>query len=373
MELSKTFEKSVYLDYNATCPLRTEVKEAILDTLNEPANPSSVHSSGRRARAKIEKSRIQVANLVGSKPENIIFTSGATEADILAIKGTQHTEVIISSIEHDAVLSAVPEAKKVPVDANGLICLEALGRILSESKQPSLVSIMWANNETGVIQPIKEIVKIASFYGAIVHADAVQALGKVPVDFNKSDLDMMSISGHKIGGVSGSGALIIKDEIKLQPLMVGGGQERGQRSGTENIIGIVGFGAAAEALSINNGEQNEIRRLRDLFEIKLLEQVPSVEILCKNVPRLGNTSAVVMPGVSAETQVMAFDLEGIYISAGAACSSGKVKQSHVIKAMGIGGEALTNTIRVSFGWQNKESDVGRLVDAWLKLYKRANN
>ena len=373
MGFSKTFKKSVYLDYNATSPLRAEVKAAILDILGEPGNPSSIHSSGRRARAKLEKSRIQVANLIGAKPENIIFTSGATEADILAIKGTQHADVIISSIEHDAVLSAVPEAKKAPVDENGIIRLEELDKLLSKTEQPCLVSIMWANNETGVIQPIKEIINVSSFYGAIVHADAVQALGKIPIDFNASGLDMMSISAHKIGGVSGIGALIIKDEVKLQPLMVGGGQERGQRSGTENIIGIVGFGAAAEVLSINNGEQNEIRRLRDLFELKLLEKVPSVEILCKNVPRLCNTSAVVMPGVSAETQIIAFDLEGIYISAGAACSSGKVKPSHVIEAMGLSGDALTNTIRVSFGWQNKESHVDRLVDTWLKLYKRANN
>ena len=372
MRFSDRENLGVYLDYNATSPLRSEAKKAIFDALGEPSNPSSIHGFGRRARKRLEKSRVQIAKLVGSEPENIIFTSGGTEADSLAIKGAYCSNIVISSIEHDAIFSAAPESEKVAVNQDGTIILSDLEKALSRVEGTCLVSIMWANNETGAIQPMEEIVAIASKYGAQVHADAIQAFGKIPINFRDSGLSMMSISAHKIGGPPGVGALVVADGIKLKPFLVGGGQEKGRRSGTENIMGIVGFGAAAEVLLNNASEPDEVCRLRDLFEQKLLDYLPDLQILSVNAPRLGNTSAVVMAGVSAETQVMLFDLEGIYISAGAACSSGKIKKSHVIEAMGVIGDATTNTIRVSFGWESTESDVDRVVETWIKIYEKTN-
>lgn len=362
----------IYLDYNATTPLRAEVKVELLDALGEPNNPSSIHSLGRSARRRLEKSRNQIATLINSPTENIIFTSGGTEANNLALKGGQYTDIIVSSIEHEAVLSAISDAKKISVDKDGIIILPELENVLAEINGDCLVSIMWANNETGVIQPIKEIVEIASKYGARVHSDAVQALGKIPINFRESGLSMMSISAHKIGGPTGIGALVIADGVELKPALVGGGQEKGRRSGTENILGAIGFGKAAEVVAQNPAENKRIQSLRDLFETKLSQCFPKVNILSQNVPRLGNTSAVVMPGVLAETQVMGFDLEGICLSAGAACSSGKVKRSHVVEAMKIGDEPTTNTIRVSFGWDSTELEIDFLVGSWLKIYNRAN-
>ena len=363
---------SIYLDYNATTPLRPEVKAELLDALGEPNNPSSIHSLGRSARRRLEKSRCQIATLINSPPENIIFTSGGTEANNLALKGGQCTDIIVSSVEHEAVLAAAVNAKKISVDKNGIVILSELENVISDINGDCFVSIMWANNETGVIQPIREIVEIASKYGARVHSDAVQALGKIPINFRESGLSMMSISAHKIGGPTGIGALVIADGVELKPTLVGGGQEKGRRSGTENILGAIGFGKAAEVVAQNPAENKRVQNLRDLFETKLSRCFPKVNILSQNVPRLGNTSAIVMPGVLAETQVMSFDLEGICLSAGAACSSGKVKRSHVVEAMKIGDEPATNTIRISLGWDSTELEIDFLVNSWLKIYNRAN-
>ena len=363
---------SIYLDYNATTPLRAEVKAELLDALGEPNNPSSIHSLGRSARRRLEKSRCQIATLINSSPENVIFTSGGTEANNLALRGGQYTDIIVSSIEHEAVLAAAVNAKKISVDKNGVVILSELENAIADINGECLVSIMWANNETGVIQPIKEIVEIASKYGARVHSDSVQALGKIPINFKESGLSMMSISAHKIGGPTGIGALVVADGVELKPALVGGGQEKGRRSGTENILGAIGFGKASELVAQNPAENKRIQNLRDLFEAKLSKCVPKVNVLSQNAPRLGNTSAIVMPGVSAETQVMGFDLEGICLSAGAACSSGKVKRSHVVEAMKIGDEPTTNTVRVSLGWGTTELEIDFLIDSWLKIYRRAN-
>ncbi len=364
-------DPAVYADYNATAPLRPEAQAAMLEAFGQPGNPSSVHRRGRTARARLERARRQVAAFIGAEAEQVIFTSGGTEADLLALCGTDRKRVLVSAIEHDAVLAAVDDAERIPVQADGLVDLTALASLLEASNEPALVSVMWANNETGVVQPIAEVVHLAKQHGALVHSDAVQAAGKVALNFAGSGLDMMTISAHKIGGPPGVGALLLRGGLSLRPMITGGGQERGRRSGTENLPGIVGFGAAVEAASAGP-EMEPASRLRDLFETRVLAAAPGARILGRSGPRLANTSCVVMPGVPAETQVMALDLEGIAVSAGSACSSGKVKRSHVIEAMEPGGPASATAIRISLGWLNVEADVDRLVEAWLRLYKRAS-
>ena len=365
----------IYADYNATTPVRPEVRDAMLGALREPGNPSSVHRAGRTARVALERARRQVADFLGALPEAVIFTSGGTEADLLALRGSGRARVLVSAIEHEAVLAAVPVTAHIPVGPDGTIDLAALAALLDATDEPALVSVMWANNETGAIQPLPEVIALARAKGALVHCDAVQAAGKLAIDFASSTLDLMSVSAHKIGGPPGVGALLAREGLALDPLITGGGQERGRRSGTENLPGIVGFGAAAERASADLREPSRwmerVPRLRDQFEERVLAAAPDARVLCRGVARLPNTSCVVMPGVAAETQVMALDLDGIAVSAGSACSSGKVKRSHVIEAMEPGGEAAANAIRVSLGWLSTEAEVERLVAAWLKLYKRA--
>jgi cysteine desulfurase len=364
----------IYADYNATAPLRPEARAAMMEAMADPGNPSSVHGPGRRARAALEEGRRRVAKLLGAEPETVTFTSGGTEADLLALRGAGRTRVLVSAIEHEAVLAAVPDAERIPVGSNGLIDLTALEALLDASDVPAIVSVMWANNETGAIQPLAEVVALARHHGALVHSDAVQAVGKVPVNFQESGIDLLSVSAHKIGGPAGIGALVCRAGLALEPQIAGGGQERGRRSGTENLLGIIGFGAAAlRALVELEGDAlpTRIAELRDRLEARVLASAPLARVLCRDVPRLPNTSSIVLPGVRAETQVMALDLEGIAVSAGSACSSGKVKRSHVVEAMEPGGEAAAETIRVSFGWLSTEDDVDRLADAWLRLYKRA--
>ena len=366
----------IYADHNATTPLRDEAREAMLAVMATPGNPSSVHRAGRAARAVLESARRSVAALLGAPAETVVFTSGGTEADLMALAGTGRKRVLVSAIEHDAVL-AVPGVERVPVLSNGLIDLAALEAGLGAEAKPALISVMWANNETGAVQPLADIVALARAHGALVHSDAVQAVGKLPVDFTASGLDMMSVSAHKIGGPPGVGALLVREGLTLDPLITGGGQERGRRSGTENLVGIAGFGAAADAVArerasaAGEGETGRVAALRDRLESRILEAAPGARVLCRDVPRLANTSCIVMPGMPAETQVMALDLEGIAVSAGSACSSGKVKRSHVVAAMEPDGTAAETTIRVSLGVLNTEEEIDRLADAWLRLYKRA--
>lgn len=362
----------VYLDHNATAPLRAEARAAMLDAMDGGGNPSSIHGQGRAARARMERSRRQVAAFLGAPPEGVIFTSGGTEADILALRGTGRRRLVVSAIEHDAVLAAVPDPVRVPVSPSGVVDLAALDAILAAGDEPALVSVMWANNETGVIQPVADVAAIARRHGALVHSDAVQAAGRLSISFTESGLDLMSVSGHKIGGPPGIGALLVREGIALTPVATGGGQEKGRRSGTENLPGIDGFAAATEAAG-SAEEIARVRAIRDAFEARLLAAVPTARILGRDVDRVMNTSAVVMPGVSAETQVMALDLAGIAVSAGAACSSGKVTRSHVIEAMEPNGDAAGSTIRVSFGWTNTAGDADRVADAWIDLYKRAGS
>jgi cysteine desulfurase len=355
-----------YLDHNATSPLRPEAFDAMVGALQAGGNPSSVHRIGRAARARVEAARRQVAALVGALPAEIVFTSGGTEANNLTLGGAGRKRVLVSSVEHDSVLKTVSDAEIVPVDCNGVIDLSALEKRLAASAEPALVSVMFANNETGVVQPIADVVRIARAAGALVHCDAVQGPGKSKVDLHELGVDYLSLSAHKLGGPTGVGALAIRAGAPLIPDRRGGGQETYRRAGTENVAGVVGFGAAAEtAMNVP-----EVAGLRDRMEAELLRIAPAARVYGAGAPRLGNTTCISMPGVKAETQVMALDLAGICVSAGAACSSGKVGRSAVLEAMGVGPSEAATALRISFGWNTVSEDIERLIAAWRGLYIR---
>jgi cysteine desulfurase len=357
--------RDTYLDWNATAPLRPEAATAIADALAQGGNPSSVHRGGRAARQLVEQSRAAVAALVGAPAEGVVFTSGGTESNHLALLGTGRPRVLISGVEHSSVLQAVPDAERIPVDDDGRVDPAALATLLAADPRPALVSVMLANNETGVIQPVAEIAAVADARGALFHCDAVQAAGKIPLSLAETGADFLTLSGHKIGGSTGMGALIMAPGAEVTPLLRGGGQERNRRAGTENLAGIAGFAAAAAAC--DPSEYDRVRALRDQFEAALPEDAI---VIAAGAPRLPNTSAIAMPGVLAETQVIALDLDGFMVSAGAACSSGKVGPSHVLAAMGLAPEVASATIRVSLGWSTTEADIAHFLDAWTALYRR---
>ena len=361
---------AIYLDYNATAPLRPEARAAIDAALGICGNPSSVHGFGRRARRVVEDARERVAALVGATPSQVIFTSGGTEANNLALTGTGRARRIVSAVEHDSVLRAAPEAERAPVDMEGVAELDPLAAMLSGDGPPALLSLMLANNETGIIQPLQRAAELARDHGALLHCDAVQAAGKIPVDVAALGADLLSLSAHKLGGPPGVGALIVGDGIELAPLLAGGGQERRRRAGTENLPGIAGFGAAAEAALAGLDAYAEIAALRDDLEARALASVPGARIFGAGAPRLPNTSCLAMPETAAEIQVMALDLAGIAVSAGSACSSGKVEPSHVLRAMGAGEDAAGSAIRVSLGPESGAADIDRFLDAWSALHRR---
>lgn len=358
----------IYLDYNATAPLRHEVVESVLLLDGLPANPSSVHYFGRQARFLIDEARLAIAHSLGVSPHELIFTSGGTESNNMVI--ANFDQVITSAVEHDAVLAACPGAMILPVNKEGQICLEALDRRLSalpEDIRPrTLVSIMAANNETGIIHPLGDVVRLCKHHQIACHSDMVQFLGKSPIDLHASGLDFASFSAHKIGGPSGIGALWCHPGRHLTSLLSGGGQERGRRAGTENIIGIHGFGAAVKRLDID--AMNAISSWRDNAEALICEGCPDIEVIGSDVARLANTSALYLPKIEAQTAVMKLDLAGFAVSAGAACSSGKLKPSHVIAAMGRG-EAAAHVIRISAGWKTEESDFLGVARAIIEFYK----
>jgi len=359
---------STYLDYNATAPLRPEAKQAMIAVMGAPGNPSSVHEYGQMARAHVEEARRNVAALVGALPENIIFTSGGTEANHQALNAFSDRVIITTPVEHMAVLAAAPDALLIDVDDNGIIDLDHLENLLRTYRGGALVSVMAANNETGVIQPLDAVVRLAREYDALVHSDAVQHFGKGFAGLRSSGVDMLTVSAHKIGGPTGVGALVIRDGLYVPPVLTGGGQESRRRGGTENLSGIVGFGAAAAAVqAAGDGWLTQLQTWHQNLENYLLAKSDAV-IFGRQVERLANTSAIAMPGRMAETQVMRFDLAGVAVSAGAACSSGKVAASHVLEAMKAG-DLAHQTIRVSSGWASTEEDFNSFAEIWLQVYK----
>ena len=351
-----------YLDHNATTPLRPAARVAMLKALAMTGNASSVHAEGRAARAALDDAREALAHKLGVLPAMVVFTSGGSEANNLALKGVEVDRVILSGIEHPSVIEAAKASGKsvelVPVTPQGQIDLEALGVTLPGP--PALISIMAANNETGVIQPVREVVEMARPHGALVHTDAVQALNKVPLSFAMLGADLMTVSAHKIGGPVGTGALVVRDGVPLAPLIDGGGQELRRRAGTENLAGAMGFAAAvAEPL-------NDLKLLRDRLEAALDGAI----IFGDEGARLPNTTCFAVPGLNNETLLMGFDLEGIAVSSGSACSSGKVARSHVLAAMGYPADVCGAAIRVSLGWTTTEDDIDQFIAVWRKLYAR---
>ena len=381
----------VYLDNNATAPFRSEAKAAMLAALEATGNAQSIHQEGRRARGRIEAARRQVARLVDCDERELIFTSGGSEANALALRGAIHgaaevgerfTRLVVSAIEHDSVLANAAQCEAMhaglrvvvcPVTSDGVVDLVELRRRLREGKGRALVSIMAANNETGVVQPITDVVTEAKEVGAFVHCDAVQAAGKLPFSFAKLGLDYATISGHKIGGAQGVGAVVVRAGAPLTRQIAGGGQERGLRAGTENVAAIASFGAAAESALRDLDRIGNVCRVRENGEQKLSELCSDAVIFGARVERLANTICIAAPGINAETLVVALDLDGFAVSAGAACSSGKVRQSHVLAAMGVEPSFAQNAIRVSFGPTTTVEELNAFAEAWGRILRRAQS
>lgn len=361
---------AAYLDWNATAPLRPEVQAAMAGVWG---NPSSVHRLGRAARQKVESARAQLARAVGADPADVIFTSGATEANNLAIRGTRADSLITSSIEHDSIQKTAAETTLphavAPVGPDGRLDLAALAALLDRLPKPALVAVMLVNHETGVIQPIPAIAELVHAAGGKLLVDAVQGFGKIPIQNNMMEVDLMTLSAHKIGGPSGIGALIARGNPPFVPLMTGGGQESGRRAGTENLAGIVGFGVAAELAAAEQPDQAALVTLRERLETGI-RAIAAVPIYGAEADRVSSTSLIAMPGVKAETQVAAFDLDGILVSAGSACSSGKVRASPVLAAMGVPEQAAGEAVRVSFGWTTTAAEIDQFLAAWRRLYER---
>lgn len=375
-----------YCDHNATSPLRPESLAAMIHALGAGGNPSSVHAAGRAARAIAEKARGQVAALAGARSGEVIFTSGSTEANSLALWGAVHgaldaeariTRLFVSAIEHSSVLATARNIAErvagvrlelIPVGADGVVDLEALRVQLREGKGRALVAVMAANNETGVIQPVAEVSRLAREAGALLLVDVVPAAGKIDLDF--SLCDYMTLSAHKIGGPQGVGALIVKDDAPLAPQILGGGQQMGRRAGTENLSGIAGFGAAAEIARNDGAERARIAGLRDGFEAALKALAPDVVIFGAAVPRLCSTSDFAIPGVTAENALIALDLDGVMVSSGSTCSSGKVTISHVLRAMGVDEALAAGALRVSFGWNSVPEDAEAAIASLSNLLSR---
>ncbi len=377
----------VYLDWNATAPLRPQARAAMIAACELRGNPSSVHAEGRAARALIERARAEVAALVGAEARRVIFTSGATEANMLALTprielGTDRRPrdlLLVSAIEHPSVRCGgrFPPGglEEIPVTARGAVDLAALeSRLAALSRAGSrvLVSIMLANNESGVVQPIQNAAEMIHAAGGLLHVDAVQAAGRIPCAMDALGADLLSLSSHKLGGPKGAGALVVRTEALhlADPLIRGGGQERGSRAGTEAVAALAGFGAAAAAACGALAEEHrQVSLLRDRFQSELKRVSPDAVVFGADAERLPNTTLFAVPGVKADTAVIALDLEGVAVSSGAACSSGKVQPSHVLAAMGFGPALAKSAIRVSLGHSTTESDVDRGIAAWKKVYK----
>ena len=368
----------VYLDWNATTPLRPQARDAMAAAWDIAGNPSSVHAEGRQARKLMEDARTRVAGAVGALSRNVVFTSGGTEANALALapglrRGSNlpAERLVVSAIEHASVLAGgrfPPQAiETVGVTRYGLVDLDRLRAALGD-RPPALVSLMLANNETGALQPVAEAAEIVHAAGGLLHVDAIQAFGKISFDINMMGADLVTLSAHKIGGPKGVGAVVLAEGVLgFEPLLRGGGQELGRRAGTENVAGIAGFGAAMQAaLGSLNSDAIRLETLRNRLE-NGLRDTEGMIVFADDVPRLPNTTLFAVPGLKAETAVIGFDLAGVAVSSGSACSSGKVQPSHVLEAMGFGPELAQGAVRLSLGWSTSEADVDRCLEAWRKL------
>ena len=370
-----------YFDWNATTPLRQEARQAFVDAAGRLGNPSSVHAEGRAARRLVEDARERLAALLGARAADVIFTSSGTEANMLALSPAIETDaqkrprdrLLLSAVEHSSVRAGGrftrDAIEEIAVDAAGRVDLTALGEALSRCERP-LVSIMLANNETGVIAPVAEAAAVVHAAGGLLHCDATQAVGRIACDIGALGADLITLSAHKIGGAKGVGALVrAREDIHFpDPLIRGGGQERGLRAGTENVSGIAAFGAAATAArTLRVSEAAHMQTLRDLLEAGLSAISPDAVIFGTGAERLPNTTLFAVEGIKAETAIIALDLEGVAVSSGAACSSGKVQPSHVLAAMGVSPALARGALRLSLGWETTKADVERFLNAWRKV------
>lgn len=366
----------VYLDWNATAPLLPRARDAMAEALDVVGNPSSVHAEGRAARALVDVARSQVAALVNASPAHVVFTSGATEANATVIACGWDT-IYAAGIEHDSVTAGIRATKArhmaLPVDRNGVVDGVAFSDDALRGAAPlgrALLSLQLANNETGVVQDTTDIIAFARSHGIAVHSDGVQAAGRLALEFAALDVDYLTLSAHKIGGPKGIGALVVRDDAAYSPLVRGGGHERGRRAGTENVTAIAGFGAAAaEALNALAAIERQ-RVLRDRLEDGVLAASPAASIIGADSPRLANTTCIALPGHSAETLVIKLDLAGIAVSAGSACSSGKVGRSAVLAAMGLPDDIARSAIRVSIGPTTTANHIDAFLSAWSSVTRR---
>lgn len=368
----------VYLDWNATTPLRAEARAAMLAAFDLIGNPSSVHAEGREARRLIEDARATLAGAVGALPRNVVFTSAGTEANALALSpglrgpsGRPVERLLVSAVEHASVLAGgrfpADRIGQIQVTRSGVVDVGHLRALLGDGP-PALVSIMAANNETGALQPVTEAAGIVHEAGGLLHVDAIQALGKIPFDIKVVGADLATFSAHKIGGPKGIGALVVAEGIAgLEPVLRGGGQELNRRAGTENVAGIAGFGAAVKvAIQALPEDATRMATLRDRLE-NGLRAIAGTTVFADDVKRLPNTVLFTAPGLKAETAVIGFDLEGVAVSSGSACSSGKVQPSHVLSAMGYDATVAQGAVRLSLGWSTEPDDINRALEAWRKL------
>lgn len=369
----------IYLDYNGSAPLRPEAYDAMKPLLEEQGtahNASAIHHFGREGRKLVEEARVFIGALIGAPPNQVIFNSGATEGNNTVLRhfADKYPDelILVSAIEHPSVLDGIPHFNNVeiiPVDENGLIDLKALEVLLDQNKV-SLVSVMMVNNESGVIQDIATISELAHKHGALMHSDVTQAAGRMVVDITTLGVDFLTLSSHKIGGPQGVGALVLGLCGQTPTLLFGGGQEKSARAGTENVIGIVGFGAAAKVSLRDLDKFKDLKALRDELEKRVKEISPDIVVHGSEVDRVANTSFFSVPGANAQSVLMSFDLEKIAISNGSACSSGTVKPSVTLQAMGFDEKTASSALRISMGWATKEGDIDAFISAWSKIYKR---
>lgn len=363
----------IYLDYNATSPLLPSVKAA-MDALGDgPMNPASIHASGRAAKKHLEDARAAIASAVSAFPNEVLFTGSATEANNMVLRGfAGERALLVTSIEHASIAKAASllGGAVIPVDADGVVKLDALDAMLKAlDGKPALVSVMLANNETGVVQPMAEVVKICRAHGALIHCDAVQALGKVTLDWGLLGVDMLTLCAHKAGGPVGAGALLIRNDLPIKPFIVGGKQELVRRAGTENVPAIVGFAQTVKDTA-HCPDAKQWLEWREWLVKEIQSTAPDAVLFGENAERLPNIICIAMPGTKSETQLMNFDIAGIAVSAGSACSSGRVAASATLLAMGVAEDVAATAIRVSWGWNSTRADIEAFATAWKKMYGR---
>ncbi len=361
----------IYLDYNATAPMLPSVKDAMLSVMGEPLNASSVHAGGRKAKKLLEDARRDIAQALGAFPNEVMFTASGSEANNMVLRAFKDRLLLVSAIEHASIAKTgkLLGAAVIPVDSNGVVKLDALASQLTALGKPALVSVMLANNETGVIQPIAEISELVHQHGGLLHVDAVQGLGKITVDWGLLKADMLTISSHKIGGPLGAAALLIRADLPIAPLMTGGGQELGRRAGTENIAAIHGFAAAVKETADCADAKRQLM-LRKALESQIRTTAPHAKQYVFTAQQLPNTLMITMPGVTAETQLMYFDLSGFAVSAGSACSSGRIEPSSVLLAMGVDSADAACAIRVSLGWGTTDIEINAFAEIWATAFAK---